>query len=81
MKYRDDPHEPKFIDQSGQLVGRWVTDRAISSEAGLLPFISVDRIGSSAGSSRGRVVAGRIAMEIIITQSSMSNALLRSIRG
>jgi uncharacterized protein len=40
----DEPDQPKFSDQSGRLIGRWVTGRAISREPGLLPFIYVDQI-------------------------------------
>src|SRR5579862_319355 len=35
---------PKFSDQTGHLIGRWVTSRAISREPGLLPYIYVDHI-------------------------------------
>jgi predicted enzyme related to lactoylglutathione lyase len=33
-----------FDDRSGDLIGRWVTDRVPSREPGLLPYIYVDRI-------------------------------------
>jgi predicted enzyme related to lactoylglutathione lyase len=36
--------DPRFEDPTGQLIGRWVTGRAISREPGLLPYIYVDRI-------------------------------------
>src|SRR5712691_4036777 len=39
-----DTDNPKFADQTGHLIGRWVTGRAISREPGLLPYIYVDRI-------------------------------------
>jgi predicted enzyme related to lactoylglutathione lyase len=39
-----DSGQPKFSDQSGHLIGRWVPGRAISREPGLLPFIYVNRI-------------------------------------
>jgi len=39
-----DTDHPKFSDQSGHLIGRWVTGREISREPGLLPFIYVERI-------------------------------------
>jgi uncharacterized protein len=41
---RRDTGPPSFDDQSGSLIGRWVTGRAASTEPGLLPFIYVDRI-------------------------------------
>jgi uncharacterized protein len=41
---RNDPPHVKFLDQTGHLLGRWRTGRAISSKPGLLPFIYVDRI-------------------------------------
>ena len=40
----EETDHPKFSDQSGHLIGRWVTGRAISREPGLLPFIYVERI-------------------------------------
>jgi predicted enzyme related to lactoylglutathione lyase len=40
----DDPDQPKFSDQTGHLIGRWVSGRAISRKPGLLPFIYVDGI-------------------------------------
>ncbi len=40
----EDADHSKFSDQTGHLIGRWVTDRAISRRPGLLPFIYVDRI-------------------------------------
>jgi predicted enzyme related to lactoylglutathione lyase len=33
-----------FDDRSGDLIGRWATDRVASREAGLLPYIYVERI-------------------------------------
>jgi predicted enzyme related to lactoylglutathione lyase len=33
-----------FEDPTGELIGAWVTGRAISGEPGLLPYIYVDRI-------------------------------------
>jgi predicted enzyme related to lactoylglutathione lyase len=33
-----------FDDRSGDLIGRWVTGRAASREAGLVPYIYVNRI-------------------------------------
>ncbi|MGA2582292.1 MAG: VOC family protein [Tepidisphaeraceae bacterium] len=40
----EDGDQPKFSDQTGHLIGRWVTGRAISRKPGLLPYIYVDRI-------------------------------------
>ena len=50
---RDTGHH-SFDDRSGSLIGRWVTGRAISHEAGFLPFVYVDRIDDVVR----RVVAG-----------------------
>jgi uncharacterized protein len=41
---RSDPKHFKFSDPTGHLLGRWRTGRAISREAGLLPYIYVDQI-------------------------------------
>ncbi|HEX4052873.1 MAG TPA: VOC family protein [Tepidisphaeraceae bacterium] len=44
-KLRDeDADQPKFSDQTGHLIGRWVAGRAISRQPGLLPYIYVDHI-------------------------------------
>ncbi len=43
---RDDgnPTHRAFEDASGELIGAWVTGRAIASEPGVLPYIYVSRI-------------------------------------
>jgi uncharacterized protein len=41
---REDADHPKFLDQTGHLLGRWVTGREIPREPGLLPYFYVDRI-------------------------------------
>jgi len=41
---RGDGDRRSFDDAPGDLIGGWVTGRAISSEPGLLPYIYVDRI-------------------------------------
>lgn len=38
------PDDLRFTDRTGHLIGRWVTGRAIAREAGLLPYIYVERI-------------------------------------
>jgi predicted enzyme related to lactoylglutathione lyase len=43
LEWRD-TGDPRFADATGHLIGRWVTGRAASREAGLLPYIYVDRI-------------------------------------
>jgi uncharacterized protein len=40
----DDVEHPRFSDPSGHLIGRWVTGRTISHEAGLLPFVYVNLV-------------------------------------
>ena len=44
MSRGEEAGEGKFSGQTGHLIGRWVTGRAVSRRAGLLPFIYVDRI-------------------------------------
>ncbi len=41
---RRESGDRSFDDHSGDLIGRWVTGRAVAREPGLLPFIYVDRI-------------------------------------
>ncbi len=39
--------DPRFSDQTGHLIGRWVTGRPVSGESGLLPYIYVDHLGEA----------------------------------
>jgi uncharacterized protein len=39
-----DAGQVSFDDLSGDLIGRWVTGRAVSGTPGLMPYIYVDRI-------------------------------------
>jgi len=50
------PEHRSFTDASAELIGAWITDRAISHEPGILPYISVngldaalERIGARGG--------------------------------
>ena len=50
----------RFADRTGHLIGRWALGRAISREAGLLPYIYVDDIHEAvelAGANGGVVVS------------------------
>jgi uncharacterized protein len=42
-----DTDDLRFRDQSGHLIGRWVTCRPISGEPGLLPYFYVDHINEA----------------------------------
>ena len=56
---RGDTDQPHFDDAAGDLIGSWVTGRAISSEPGLLPYIYVDGIDDTLekiGAHGGQVV-------------------------
>ena len=44
-----DADRPKFMDQTGHLLGRWITGRGISRDPGLLPYIYVDQIDDVVG--------------------------------
>jgi predicted enzyme related to lactoylglutathione lyase len=46
---RREADAPRFEDATGHLIGRWVTDRAIARDAGMLPYFYVDRIGAAVG--------------------------------
>ena len=50
---RRETGDPRFEDATGHLIGRWVTNRAISRDPGLLAYFHVDRIHDAVG----RVVA------------------------
>jgi uncharacterized protein len=41
---RGDPDRPSFTDGSGHVIGAWVTDRPVAGEAGVLPYVYVDRV-------------------------------------
>jgi predicted enzyme related to lactoylglutathione lyase len=41
---RDNAGHVSFDDAPGDLIGAWVTDRAPSGDAGVMPYISVDRV-------------------------------------
>lgn len=41
---RGDPDSPHFDDTPGEIIGAWVTGRAISSEPGVLPYIYVNGV-------------------------------------
>ena len=44
-----DSDNPRFEDATGHLIGRWVTDRAVWREPGLLPYFYVDHIDDTVG--------------------------------
>ena len=44
---RGDARHRSFDDASGDLIGAWITDRAISREPGILPYIYVDGIDAT----------------------------------
>lgn len=57
---RRDDDDLRFADRTGHLIGRWALGRAISREAGLLPYIYVDGIHEAvelAGANCGVVVS------------------------
>jgi predicted enzyme related to lactoylglutathione lyase len=39
----------RFEDGTGHLIGRWMTNRAIAREPGLLPYLYVDRLDDAVG--------------------------------
>ena len=39
-----DTDHPKFMDQTGHLLGRWTSDRMAGGELGFVPYFYVDRI-------------------------------------
>lgn len=43
-----DTTRPSFTDGTGHVAGAWVSDQAISTEPGLLPYIYVTDIGDTA---------------------------------
>jgi predicted enzyme related to lactoylglutathione lyase len=65
---------PKFSDQTGHLIGRWIAGRAISREPGFLPYFYVDRIRDVVS----RVVPG--GGEIIKSPYAEGGLLIATIR-
>jgi hypothetical protein len=43
-KIRDDPEEPSFEDGTGHVIGHFVRDGAVAGEAGVRPYVYVDRV-------------------------------------
>jgi uncharacterized protein len=43
-KVRDDPEEPAFEDGTGHVIGHFVRDEAVSGEAGIRPYVYVERV-------------------------------------
>ena len=39
-----DPDNPSFADGTGHVIGHWRTDLPVAGEAGVLPYIFVDRV-------------------------------------
>ena len=46
---RGDARHRSFEDASGELIGAWITGRAIAREPGILPYIYVDGIDAALG--------------------------------
>jgi predicted enzyme related to lactoylglutathione lyase len=44
---RGDERHRSFDDTSGELIGAWITDREISREPGILPYIYVDGVDAT----------------------------------
>ena len=43
-KVGGNPDSPSFEDGTGHVIGHWVTDLRVAGEAGVLPYIYVDRV-------------------------------------
>jgi len=41
---RGDPEDPSFEDGTGHVIGHFMTDQAIAGEAGVRPYIFVERV-------------------------------------
>jgi predicted enzyme related to lactoylglutathione lyase len=44
---RGTPEHRTFTDASGELIGAWMTEREISSEPGILPYVSVNGVDAA----------------------------------
>jgi hypothetical protein len=56
---RDGGDPSKFSDQTGHLIGRFVTGRALAARCGFLPFFYTDRVRAAvkgAAANRGKIV-------------------------
>ena len=54
-----DTNHPKFMDPTRHLLGRWKTGRAVSRDAGFLPYFYVDDVDAAvalAGANGGKIV-------------------------
>jgi predicted enzyme related to lactoylglutathione lyase len=43
-KLSGDPGSPSFEDGTGHVIGHWMADLPVAGEAGVLPYIYVDRV-------------------------------------
>jgi uncharacterized protein len=59
-KIRDHPEHPSFEDGTGHVVGAFVTNRPVSGDSGVLPYIYVDNVDDALESVA--VHGGDIAM-------------------
>lgn len=41
---RGNPDHPSFDDGTGHVIGTWVTDRPVSGDSGVLPYVYVERV-------------------------------------
>ncbi|HYU93011.1 MAG TPA: VOC family protein [Actinomycetota bacterium] len=41
---RGDPEDPSFEDGTGHVIGHFMTDLAVAGEAGVIPYIFVERV-------------------------------------
>jgi len=46
---RGDADHPSFDDGTGHVIGSWVTDRPVSGDAGVLPYVYVDSVDDTLG--------------------------------
>jgi hypothetical protein len=58
---RGTPEHRSFSDASGDLIGAWITDRAIAREPGILAYISVGNVDSALARIRGE--GGAVVLE------------------
>jgi len=71
-------NNPRFEDATGHLIGRWVTDRVVWWEPGLLPYIL--SIASATPWSESRRTAARLSRRHTLKETcgSRRSAILRA---
>jgi uncharacterized protein len=77
-KLGGDPNRPSFEDGSGHVIGRWVDDRTPSEQAGMLPYVYVDRVDDTVAKATAR---GGIIVKPVYVEGDLLVSVIRDPAG